>query len=200
VILDLMLPDLPGEEVARMLRAGSDVPIIMLTAKSSEEDRIEGFRAGADDYVTKPFSPRELVVRVAAVLRRWHGDGAIGSASFDGGRFTINRAPREVTVDGVRIDLSRCEFNLLIALASRPGVVLPREELIRRVQGDGFDGCERAIDAHVKNLRRKLGDDPRNPRYVVTVWGVGYRFGLAGDAARTAGPSEPPAFATAPIA
>jgi len=190
LVLDLMLPDLPGEEVARALRTRSDVPIIMLTARSTEEDRIGGFRAGADDYVTKPFSPRELVVRVGAVLRRSRGESTAGSSSFDGGRFTISRAPRQVTVEGAEIELSRCEFNLLAALTGRPGSVLPRDELIRKVQGDGFDGCERAIDAHVKNLRRKLGDDPRHPRYVMTVWGVGYKFGLERDTARTGLPEQ----------
>ncbi len=177
LVLDLMLPDLPGEEVARSIRARSDVPIIMLTARAGEEDRINGFRAGADDYMTKPFSPRELVVRVEAVLRRSRGGNTLGSASFDGGRLAIDRAPRQVTLDGVPIALSRCEFNLLVALTSRPGCVLSRDDLITKVQGDGFTGCERAVDAHVKNLRRKLGDDPRHPRYVLTVWGVGYKFG-----------------------
>jgi DNA-binding response OmpR family regulator len=192
LVLDLMLPDLSGEEVARSLRTHTDVPIIMLTAKSSEEDRIGGFRAGADDYVTKPFSPRELVVRVGAVLRRSRGVSTAGSSSFDKGRFTISRAPRVVTVNGARVDLSRCEFNLLAALTARPGCVFPRDELIRKVQGDGFDGCERAIDAHVKNLRRKLGDDPRRPRFVMTVWGVGYKFGLVRDGAREVGPDPDP--------
>jgi DNA-binding response OmpR family regulator len=177
LVLDLMLPDLPGEEVARSLRSHSDVPIIMLTARAGEEDRINGFRAGADDYVTKPFSPRELVVRVEALLRRSRGGNTLGSASFDGGRLTIDHAPREVILDGVPVALSRCEFNLLVALTGRPGCVLSRHELIAKVQGDGFEGRERTVDAHVKNLRRKLGDDPSHPRYVLTVWGVGYKFG-----------------------
>jgi len=167
----------PGEEVARSLRCRSDVPIIMLTAKAGEEDRINGFRAGADDYVTKPFSPRELVARVEAVLRRSRGAGTLDGASFDGGRLTINRAPREVFLDGEPVKLTHSEFNLLLALASRSGRVLSRDELGTEVQGDGFETCERTIDAHVKNLRHKLGDDPRNPRYVLTVWGVGYKFG-----------------------
>ena len=181
LVLDLMLPDVPGEEVARSLRCRSDVPIIMLTAKAGEEDRINGFRAGDDDYVTKPFSPRELVARVEAVLRRSRGGGTLDSASFDGGRLTINRAPREVFLDGEPIELTHSEFNLLLALASRSGRVLSRDELGTEVQGDGFERCERTIDAHVKNLRDKLGDDPRNPHYVLTVWGVGYKFGGAPD-------------------
>ena len=177
LVLDLMLPDLSGEEIARTLRCRSDVPIIMLTAKAAEEDRLNGFRIGADDYVTKPFSPRELVVRVGAVLRRSRGGSTLESASFDGGRLTINRAPREVVLDGEPVELTRSEFSLLLALASRPGRVLSRDELVPKVQGDGFEGRERTIDAHVKNLRRKLGDDPQHPRYVMTVWGVGYKFG-----------------------
>ena len=177
LVLDLMLPDLPGEQIAQSLRERSDVPIIMLTARAGEQDRVNGFKAGADDYVTKPFSPRELVVRVGAVLRRTRGGNTMRSASFDGGRLTIDHAPRQVTLDDIPVPLSRCEFNLLVALTSRPGCVLSRGELISKVQGYGADGCERAIDAHVKNLRRKLGEDPRNPRYVQTVWGVGYRFG-----------------------
>ena len=177
LVLDLMLPDLPGEEVARSLRSHSDVPIIMLTARAGEEDRINGFRAGDDDYVTKPFSPRELVVRVEALLRRSRGGNTLGSASFDGGRLTIDHAPREVILDGVPVALSRCEFDLLVALTGRPGCVLSRHELIAKVQGDGFEGRERTVDAHVKNLRRKLGDDPSHPRYILTVWGVGYKFG-----------------------
>lgn len=177
LVLDLMLPDLPGEEVARSLRSHSDVPIIMLTARAREEDRINGFRAGADDYVTKPFSPRELVARVKAVLRRSSGGNTLRPVSFDGGTLVIEHAPRQVTLKGVPVPLSRCEFDLLIALTSRPGFVFSRNDLISRVRAEGFDGCERAIDAHVKNLRRKLGDDPQQPRFVRTVRGVGYKFG-----------------------
>lgn len=181
LVLDLMLPDLSGEEVARSLRTRSDVPIIMLTAKAGEEDRVNGFRAGADDYMTKPFSPRELVVRVAAVLRRSQGVSAMDPASFDGGRLTINRAPREVSLDGEPIQLTRSEFNLLLVLASRSGRVVFRDELNAEVLAGGSDRCERTIDTHVKNLRHKLGDDPQHPRYVLTVWGVGYKFGAERD-------------------
>jgi DNA-binding response OmpR family regulator len=181
MVLDLMLPDLPGEEVTRSLRCQSDVPIIMLTAKASEGDRVNGFRLGADDYLTKPFSPRELVARVRAVLRRW-GDGTtLEAASFDGGRLTIARAPREVCLDGAPIELTRSEFDILLALTSHPGRVLSRRELITKVHGNGFEGRERTIDTHVKNLRRKLGDDPRTPRYVLTVTLVGYKFGIDRD-------------------
>ena len=183
VVLDLMLPDLSGEEVARSLRENSAVPIIMLTAKSSEDDRVAGLRIGADDYLVKPFSPRELVARVQAVLRRTGGDGTGGmSASFYEGALTIDREAREVTVDGNTLVLTRSEFDLLAALASRPGRVFSRYELVTRVQGYDYEGYERTIDAHVKNLRRKLGEDPKKPRYVVTMAGVGYKFGAKADA------------------
>ena len=182
VVLDLMLPDLSGEEVARTLREASDVPIIMLTAKAAEEDRVSGLRLGADDYLVKPFSPRELVARVEAVLRRASGAGTDGALSFDAGKLVIDRDAREVLVDEEPATLTRSEFDLLLALASRPGRVFSRYELVTRVQGYDFEGYERTIDAHVKNLRRKLGDDPKQPRYVATVTGVGYKFGVRADA------------------
>lgn len=183
VILDLMLPDLTGEEVARTVRAHSDVPIIMLTAKASEDDRVAGLRLGADDYLTKPFSPRELVARVEAVLRRASGGNGTSSVeSFDVGRLRIDKDAREVIVDGLPVDLTRSEFDLLYALASHAGRVYSRYELVTKVQGYDYEGYERTIDAHVKNLRRKLGDDPRHPRYVLTVTGVGYKLGAKPDA------------------
>ncbi len=183
VILDLMLPDLSGEEVARTVRAHSDVPIIMLTAKASEDDRVAGLHLGADDYLTKPFSPRELVARVEAVLRRASGGNGTSSVeSFDGGRLRIDKDAREVIADGLPVELTRSEFDLLHALASHAGRVYSRYELVTKVQGYDYEGYERTIDAHVKNLRRKLGDDPRHPRYVLTVTGVGYKLGAKADA------------------
>ena len=182
VVLDLMLPDLTGEEVARSVRSHSSVPIIMLTAKASEDDRVAGLRLGADDYLIKPFSPRELVARVDAVLRRAGGANGATASSFDGGALVVDREAREVTVHGEPVELTRSEFDLLVALASRPGRVYSRYELVTRVQGYEYEGYERTIDAHVKNLRRKLGDDPREPGYVVTVTGVGYKFGAKADA------------------
>ena len=182
VVLDLMLPDLSGEEVARSLRTASDVPIIMLTSKAKEEDRVAGLRLGADDYLVKPFSPRELVARVEAVLRRAGGGRAEGPLSFGDGEIVIDRETRGVTLGGAPVELTRSEFDLLYALASRSGRVYSRYELVTRVQGYDYEGYERTIDAHVKNLRRKLGDDPKNPRYVITVTGVGYKFGVPADA------------------
>jgi len=181
VVLDLMLPDLSGEEVARSVRSHSDVPIIMLTAKASEEDRVNGLRLGADDYLVKPFSPRELVARVEAVLRRSAGS-ATPSTSFDGGGMVIDRDAREVRLGGEPVELTRSEFDLLHALASHAGRVFSRFELVTKVQGYDYEGYERTIDAHVKNLRKKLGEDPKHPRYVLTVTGVGYKFGVKPDA------------------
>jgi DNA-binding response OmpR family regulator len=182
VVLDLVLPDLPGEVVTRNLRAISDVPIIMLTAKAAEEDRIAGLRLGADDYLVKPFSPRELAARVEAVLRRAERTRPATAESFGAGRLTIDSDTREVAVDGHAVTLTRSEFDLLTVLSRRPGRVWSRYELVTRVQGYEHDGCERAVDAHVKNLRRKLGDDPKAPRFVVTVTGVGYKLAVARDA------------------
>lgn len=182
VVLDLMLPDLSGEEVARSLRALSDVPIIMLTAKAAEEDRVAGLRLGADDYLVKPFSPRELLARVEAVLRRARGVAHTTMSSYDDGHLRIDRESREVSVGATDIVLTRSEFDLLAALASRPGRVFSRYELVTRVQGYDYEGYERAIDVHVKNLRKKLGDDPRAPHIIRTVTGVGYRFGARPDA------------------
>ena len=182
VVLDLMLPDLAGEEVARSLRALSPVPIVMLTAKAAEDDRVAGLRLGADDYLVKPFSPRELVARVEAVLRRTRGQGHGADLSFDHGRLVVDREAHEIRLDGAAVPLTRSEFDLLAALAGRPGRAWSRYELVTRVQGYDYEGYERTIDAHVKNLRRKLAEDPRRPRYVVTVPGVGYKFGMRPDA------------------
>ena len=181
VVLDLMLPDLSGEEVARSLREISDVPIIMLTAKAGEDDRVAGLRLGADDYLVKPFSPRELAARVDAVLRRSRPSGT-GGRRFDGGRLELHAEARAVRVGDAPVELTRSEFDLLAALAARPGRVYSRFELVTRVQGADHEGYERTIDAHVKNLRRKLGEDSRAPRYVVTVTGVGYKLGVGEDA------------------
>jgi len=176
VVLDLMLPDLSGEEVAVALRAISTVPIIMLTAKAQEEDRIAGLRSGADDYLVKPFSPRELVARADSVLRRTRGESKETGESYGGGAIQINRAKHEILVDGQLREVTHTEFDLVVALASRPGRVFSRLELVNRLMGYDYDGFERTVDAHVKNLRHRLGEDPRRPRFVQTVIGVGYKF------------------------
>jgi DNA-binding response OmpR family regulator len=187
VILDLGLPDVPGETVARELRAApgsGSTPILMLTAKSAEEDRIRGLELGADDYVTKPFSPRELVLRVQAILRRGASDGrtaARGVTSYGGGELVIDEPQRQATVRGDGVALTPTEWGVLVALATVPGRVYSRFELINRVRGYEFEGYERTVDSHVKNLRRKVEDDPANPRIVQTVLGGGYRLGLTRD-------------------
>jgi DNA-binding response OmpR family regulator len=182
VVLDLRLPDVPGETVARELRAVAATPILMLTAKSAEEDRISGLELGADDYVTKPFSPRELVLRVQAILRR--GGPAIamrGVTSYGGGVLVIDETRRLVTVRDQVVALTPTEWGILVALATVPGRVYSRFELINRVRGYEFAGYERTVDSHVKNLRRKIEDDPGNPTVVQTVLGGGYRLGMARD-------------------
>ncbi|HEY7882375.1 MAG TPA: response regulator transcription factor [Streptosporangiaceae bacterium] len=187
VILDLGLPDVPGETVASELRATpgtGSTPILMLTAKSAEEDRIRGLELGADDYVTKPFSPRELVLRVQAILRRGAPDArtsAQGVSSYGGGELVIDEPQRLATVRGAAVALTPTEWGVLVALATVPGRVYSRFELINRVRGYEFEGYERTVDSHVKNLRRKVEDDPANPRIVQTVLGGGYRLGLTRD-------------------
>ena len=176
VVLDLGLPGIDGLEVTRTLRSGSAVPIIMVTARVEEADRLLGLETGADDYLTKPFSPRELVARVKAVLRRTASSGReaagaqlhLGDLLLDTDRLAITRA-------GTSIDLTATEFQLVATLARQPGRVFTRAQLLDAVRGDAGDSFDRAIDAHVKNVRRKLEADTRNPRYILTVYGVGYK-------------------------
>jgi len=175
VILDLNLPGMDGLAVARTIRQERNTPIIMLTARIEETDRIVGLELGADDYVTKPFSPRELVARVRAVLRRGHDDEPTAT-TIHVGDLTIDPSKRIVTRGGKRIELTTTEFELLLVLARSPGRVFSRMELLDRVQGTSFEGYERTIDVHVKNLRRKIELDPRSPRYILTAYGAGYRF------------------------
>ncbi len=182
VVLDLGLPDVPGETVARELRAMSAIPIVMLTAKAAEEDRVRGLELGADDYVTKPFSPRELVLRVQAILRRGGRAAAPrGGASYGGGALVIDEPRRTVTVRGIPAQLTPTEWGVLVTLATVPGRVYSRFELINKVRGYEFEGYERTVDSHVKNLRRKIEEDPGSPGIIVTVLGGGYRLGLARD-------------------
>src|ERR1051325_6612183 len=186
VILDLGLPDVPGETVASELRAASgsgSTPILMLTAKSAEEDRIRGLELGADDYVTKPFSPRELVLRVQAILRRGADTktAAQGVTSYGGGELVIDEPQRLATVRGAAVALTPTEWGVLVALATVPGRVYSRFELINRVRGYEFEGYERTVDSHVKNLRRKVEEDPGNPKIVQTGLGGVSRLGRPRD-------------------
>jgi DNA-binding response OmpR family regulator len=182
VILDLMLPDLSGEVVCRRLRARSRVPVIMLTAKAEDADAVRGLGLGADDYVTKPFSPRQLMARVEAVLRRAAGEATplARVLSFGGEDLLIDTAAVEVRKGGTLVSVTPSEFRLLSALAANPGRVYSREALITHALGEDFNGFDRTIDAHVKNLRQKIETDPRNPRYILTVHGLGYRFSAEG--------------------
>jgi DNA-binding response OmpR family regulator len=183
VILDLGLPDVPGEEVARELRREGDIPILILTAKASEDDRVRGLELGADDYLTKPFSPRELVLRAQAILRRGRRTEAPGGPMLLGhGELVLDEERHEAVVRGATVELTPTEWGILTALAHNPGRVYSRYELINRVRGYEFDGYERTIDSHVKNLRRKIEVDPRAPRLVLTVLGGGYRLGIRRDA------------------
>jgi two-component system alkaline phosphatase synthesis response regulator PhoP len=175
VVLDLGLPRLDGLEVARALRRESDVPIIMLTARVDEVDRLRGFEVGADDYITKPFSPRELVARVTSVLRRARYNPGRASR-FDVAGLSLDVSKMRVERDGVPLDLTPTEFQLLAAVARYPGRVFTRAQLLDAVRGTEVESFERAIDAHVKNIRRKLERDPHRPRYLVTVYGIGYKF------------------------
>jgi DNA-binding response OmpR family regulator len=181
VVLDLGLPDVPGETVAGEVRRTGHVPIVMLTARAAEEDRIAGLQLGADDYVTKPFSPRELVLRVQAVLRRGGPSPGKSAASYGGGTLVIDEPRREVTVRNALIELTPTEWGILVALATVPGRVYSRYELINRVRGYEFEGYERTVDSHVKNLRRKVEQGQGGPMIVQTVMGGGYRLGLARD-------------------
>ncbi len=184
VVLDLRLPDVPGEEVAREIRRTSAVPILVLTAKAATDDRIHCLELGVDDYVTKPFSPREVVLRVRAILRRLHpGAAEEPTQSYGGGELLLDQARHQATVRGHEVDLTHTEWLLLTSLAAVPGRVYSRYELINRTRGYDFEGYERAVDSHIRNLRHKIEADHHHPRIVLTVVGAGYRLGLRLDAA-----------------
>ena len=176
VVLDLLLPEVDGLDICRILQTESQVPIIMLTAKTTEADRLVGLDLGADDYVTKPFSPRELVARVRAVLRRVGEEAPHGPAEMCFADLVINRRRHEVQVRGQVVDLTPTEFRLLEVLTGEPGRAFTRMELLDRVFGYDFEGFERTVDVHVKNLRKKIEADPKQPTYLKTVYGVGYKF------------------------
>lgn len=176
LILDWMLPDITGEEICRTIRKNSRVPVIMLTARAEEENILQGFHFGADDYVTKPFSPRQLVARVEAVLRRTD-QASSEPMSFGGGDLIVDAANVEVKKGGNPVSLTPNEFKILCALAQHPRKVFTREELIATAMGDDFYGLDRIIDSHIKNIRQKIETDSKNPRYILTVHGMGYKFG-----------------------
>jgi DNA-binding response OmpR family regulator len=175
IVLDLGLPRIDGLDVARTIRQQSNVPIIMLTARVDEQDKLAGLEIGADDYVTKPFSPKELVARVRAVFRRVDAPPERGDV-VHAGEVRLDRRRMQASVRDEAIDLTSTEFALLATLASQPGRVFTRAQLLDAIRGDDTESFDRAIDAHVKNVRRKIEADPRNPRYVLTVHGVGYKF------------------------
>jgi two-component system, OmpR family, alkaline phosphatase synthesis response regulator PhoP len=177
VVLDLGLPEMDGLDVTRALRRDSNVPIVMLTARDEETDKLIGLELGADDYVTKPFSPKELVARIRAVLRRW--DAATLNAGSDVvrcGDLTLDVPRMSVMVGERPVEVTATEFQLLVTLARQPGRIFTRAQLLDAVRGVAFESYERAIDAHIKNIRRKIEPDPHAPRYVLTVYGVGYKF------------------------
>lgn len=175
VILDLMLPEMDGWDVCRALRKESDVPVIMLTARVEESDKLIGLELGADDYVTKPFSPRELVARVRSVLRRVQGMPP-EPERISRAHITVDTTRHAVTVGDESIDLTPTEFDLLATLMGDPGRAYTRSQLLEQTQGYAYDGYERTIDVHIKNLRQKIEADPGNPRHIKTVYGVGYKF------------------------
>ncbi|MCO6453060.1 MAG: response regulator transcription factor [Caldilineales bacterium] len=178
VVLDLMLPKMDGLDVAREMRRSGNIPIIILTARADETDRLVGLELGADDYVVKPFSPRELVARVRAVLRRTSPVDAGGASTeiIMVGDLRLDMSKRQATLISQPLDLTTVQLDLLAVLVRQPGRVFTRMQLLDAVQGEAFEGYERTIDVHIKNLRKALGDDSRNPRYIVTVRGIGYKL------------------------
>ena len=178
IVLDLMLPDISGLEVCRRIRKSSSVPVIMLTARTTEQDILSGLQIGADHYMTKPFSPKELVARVQTVLRRSHPEPQEVIWSFEGGLLEIYPDNMQVFKKGVEVGLTPTEYRLLTLLASHPQQIFPRQQLLQVVKGLDFDGTDRVIDVHIKNLRQKIeDDDTRTPYYILTIYGEGYRFG-----------------------
>lgn len=179
IVLDLMMPDMTGEEVCKVIRKKSRVPIIMLTAKIDEESILKGFGIGADDYVTKPFSPRQLMARVTALLRRTDNEGGILSniLSFNGEDLIIDDMKHQVKKSGEIVSLTSTEYKILLTISKYPEKTFTREELVCMVLGEDYDGFDRVVDTHIKNIRQKIEENPKKPRYLVTVHGVGYKFG-----------------------
>jgi len=177
VLLDLMLPDLSGEAICRELKEIADIPVVIVSSKASEEERLAGFALGADDYIVKPFSPRELVARVQAVLKRAGVSENGMRLSFNAGELIIDDRSHTVTCRGAAIRLTAVEFKVLLVLAATPAKTFTREELVDKAMGYHFDGYERNIDSHIKNIRQKLGDSTKAPMFLITMYGLGYRFG-----------------------
>lgn len=175
VVLDLMLPGIDGFEVLKRIRAKSNIPVVVLTARTDEIDKLLGLGIGADDYVTKPFSLRELVLRIKNILKRCQFKETRKALTV--GKITIDMEKMEVTVEGKKVSLTRAEFQILSTLLSRPGKVFTREELLKAAFGEAYEGYERTIDTHIWNLRRKIEKNPSNPKYILTVFGVGYKGG-----------------------
>ena len=184
IILDVMLPEMNGFDVCKQIRLDSAVPIIMLTARGEPTDRIVGLELGADDYLPKPFEPRELVARIQAVLRRSAGQGPTGRLNF--GRLSIDLQKRKIYVDGASVELTTNEFTALALLARHPGVVMDRDRILQELRGIDSDAFNRSVDITMSRLRQKLGDDPKAPTYIKTVWGAGYVFIGASDTDETA--------------
>lgn len=176
IILDVMMPEMDGWEAARLIRKESQIPLLFLTARVDDIDHVTGLEIGADEYITKPFSPRVLVAHVRALLRRVYGDLGAAATVWRAGDLEVNSETRTVVRGETKIELTPTEFELLAALIARPGRVFTRAELLDRLQGQSFAAFERAIDVHVKNLRHKLEPDPREPQYIETVFGVGYKM------------------------
>ncbi|GHV93416.1 DNA-binding response regulator [Spirochaetia bacterium] len=178
ILLDLMLPDFSGEEFCKKIRQVSDIPIIMITAKIEEESIIHGLNIGADDYVTKPFSPRQLMARVQAALRRKADNaGGMDGGFLSYGDLVVDTEKRAVSRNGEPVALTRDEYNILSLLMSRQAKIFTRDEILEAIKGEDFGGFDRSIDSHIKRLRAKIGDDPKTPRYILTVYGMGYRIG-----------------------
>ncbi|MGF7184127.1 DNA-binding response OmpR family regulator [Desulfitispora alkaliphila] len=177
LVLDLMLPDISGEKLCKQVRQTSDIPIIMLTAKTAEEDRIQGIVIGADDYISKPFSPREVVVRIQAILRRTQRLTEKDRLSFNNGALIIDLPRYQAFMEKEELELTPIEFKLLAGMAKYPGRVYTRSDLLEKVQQDTYEGYERSIDVHIKNLRKKVEKNSKKPEYIITVFGIGYKFG-----------------------
>ncbi|GLC29143.1 response regulator transcription factor [Clostridium omnivorum] len=177
IILDLMLPDINGEDICKIIRKSSEVHIFMLTAKGALNDRIEGLNIGADEYLVKPFSPRELTARVNALFRRVNAENEKDSTIFNDGRLIVDYGERTVKINGEEVSFTPNEFDILYTLLVNKGKVLSREQLIDKVFGIDFEGYDRTVDVYIKNIRKKIEKDTKNPKYVITVMKVGYKFG-----------------------